>query len=647
MIGSLQSAYPLDQVDDVDLKRLCEALWGWELCASCKGGQSCSGAKCAWERAPVFASYFAFYKDVTSAYVPELLYGDQPALRSHQDVADIIRLIKDRPDELRAQLTHQYFSQRPSKSPSSTDQHRAFNIVVKIMTMVNCSAEQQPSGILDLGTELGTQLIPWHNDASFSSFVSRAFPKGDVGALNILDHAGKSRDIQSSITARRLEKIARLTFRGTEDLRNHLRLDSKNGVVEIYHYTSVLKEHLAIANSSSKNNIPAQVALEALHSLQMILFPFGTDSELKLRRLVAKQSLDPDCVNYDFVAYDEDFPYRHFGTRLMELYDEVESPSPRGIMEKWFERKSGARGLNPHEGGGHTSDLVLYLKHTSNPAIMDLHDLNVSYKRDTADIAFGPQKDDVFDFTLLFEQGILGILPSALFILVSIARTISLWQRETCVRAGRLLWAKLAAVTTLICFRIALVALWALAGTSGFISIDGLDLAWVPSAVPRTHLTALPQDSVTPPGSVRTNLDPLETVVGDEVLIDALSRVGVWETISSRGGLDVGFESLGLSHGQQQLFCLARALLSKNPVVLLDEATSSVDHHSDEQAQRVLREAFKEKTVLVVAHRLETICDLDLVVVMEKGRIVEMGDPRELKRKPHSLFRTLWESRHG
>ncbi|KAH8203470.1 hypothetical protein TruAng_002341 [Truncatella angustata] len=182
---------------------------------------------------------------------------------------------------------------------------------------------------------------------------------------------------------------------------------------------------------------------------------------------------------------------------------------------------------------------------------------------------------------------------------------------------------------------------------SGSITIDGLDLASVPSAVPRTHIAALPQDSVTLPGSVRTNLDPLETVVGDEILIDALSRTGVWETISSRGGLNVDFESLGLSHGQQQLFCLARALLSKSPVVLLDEATSSVDHHSDEQAQKVLREAFKEKTMLVVAHRLETIGDLDLVVLMEKGRIVELGDPRELKSKPNSLFRTLWESRHG
>lgn len=180
---------------------------------------------------------------------------------------------------------------------------------------------------------------------------------------------------------------------------------------------------------------------------------------------------------------------------------------------------------------------------------------------------------------------------------------------------------------------------------SGSVIIDELDLASIPNAVLRTHLTALPQDSVTLPGSVRTNMNPLKTHVGDEILIDALSRTGVWEVIGSRGGLDADFESLGLSHGQKQLFCLARALLSTSSVVLLDEATSSVDQHSDEQVQKVLREAFKDKTVLVVAHRLETIRDLDLVVVMDKGRVAEVGNPRELRNKPGSLFGILWENR--
>ncbi|KAH8649061.1 hypothetical protein BX600DRAFT_442333 [Xylariales sp. PMI_506] len=349
MIDSLESAYPLEKVDETDLKKLCQALWGWKLCYSCRNGLECDGSnKCAWKRAPIFANYFAFYRDVTSSYVPELLYGHQPALRSHEDVADIIRLIKDRPNDLRSHLTHDYFSQRDggAKPPSPADQHRAFNTVIKVMTMVNCSAERQPSGVLDLGVELGTLPMPWHAGATFAGFLSRAFPKADVGYLNFLDHAGKSWDVKSAITARRLEKLARLSFRGTDDLRNHLRLDSRAGVVEIYHYTSVLKEHLATGSDNDLvtiPNIPSQIALEALHSLQMVVFPFGTDSELILRRVVAKHSLDPDCTNYDFATYEDDFTYRYFGSRLLELYDEVENPSPRGLMEKWFERKSGAR----------------------------------------------------------------------------------------------------------------------------------------------------------------------------------------------------------------------------------------------------------------------------------------------------------------
>ncbi|RYP11145.1 hypothetical protein DL764_000216 [Monosporascus ibericus] len=76
----------------------------------------------------------------------------------------------------------------------------------------------------------------------------------------------------------------------------------------------------------------------------MIIFPFDSDSELILRSLVSKESFDPDCIHYDFAAYGEDsICYSYFGSRLMELYEEVENPTPRGFVEKWLERKSGAR----------------------------------------------------------------------------------------------------------------------------------------------------------------------------------------------------------------------------------------------------------------------------------------------------------------
>lgn len=149
------------------------------------------------------------------------------------------------------------------------------------------------------------------------------------------------------------------------------------------------------------------------------------------------------------------------------------------------------------------------------------------------------------------------------------------------------------------------------------------------------------------PGTIRENLNPFESIKSDEDLISALTKVKMWDAINAGGGLDAEFDKLSLSHGQQQLFSLARAILHKRKIVLLDEATSSVDHHTDEEVQKVIRAEFKDCTVLAVAHRLETIRNSDVVVVVDKGRIVEVGDPHKLRVEPGSLFKGLWDSRNG
>jgi hypothetical protein len=95
--------------------------------------------------------------------------------------------------------------------------------------------------------------------------------------------------------------------------------------------------------------LPRQLVLEVLDSVQKILFPFDSESEPILRSLVSKNSFDPDCLRYDSATYrkegEEDISYHYFGSRLMDLYEEIENPSPRGFLEKWLERKSGARYL--------------------------------------------------------------------------------------------------------------------------------------------------------------------------------------------------------------------------------------------------------------------------------------------------------------
>jgi ATP-binding cassette subfamily C (CFTR/MRP) protein 1 len=98
-----------------------------------------------------------------------------------------------------------------------------------------------------------------------------------------------------------------------------------------------------------------------------------------------------------------------------------------------------------------------------------------------------------------------------------------------------------------------------------------------------------------------------------------------------------------LSQGQKQLFCLARAILRPGKIVVLDEVTSSVDRVTDEMMQRIIRDEFKGRTVIAVAHRLETIIDFDRIVVMEDARVVEIGKPDDLLSRK-SKFRKLFEA---
>ena len=170
--------------------------------------------------------------------------------------------------------------------------------------------------------------------------------------------------------------------------------------------------------------------------------------------------------------------------------------------------------------------------------------------------------------------------------------------------------------------------------------IDGVDLAVVPREVIRSRLVAIPQDPFILSGSVRLNADPSEKLT-DEVIIGALIKVQLWDLLNSRGGLETDMNTQPLSQGQQQLFCLARAMLrTGSKILVLDEATSSVDTETDQIMQRLIRSEFKTHTIVTVAHRLDTIMDSDKVAVLEKGRLVEFNDPKSLLAKP-STFRDL------
>lgn len=99
------------------------------------------------------------------------------------------------------------------------------------------------------------------------------------------------------------------------------------------------------------------------------------------------------------------------------------------------------------------------------------------------------------------------------------------------------------------------------------------------------------------------------------------------------------------SVGQKQLFCLARAFLRDNKILVLDEATASIDLETDNKLQRVIASAFGDKTVITIAHRISTILKYDRVMVLEKGEVKEFDSPQTLLKNPESIFSSLVHSK--
>ncbi|KAG6087196.1 hypothetical protein E4U15_008222 [Claviceps sp. LM218 group G6] len=178
---------------------------------------------------------------------------------------------------------------------------------------------------------------------------------------------------------------------------------------------------------------------------------------------------------------------------------------------------------------------------------------------------------------------------------------------------------------------------------AGSITIDGHNISRIPREELRKRLNTLPQEPFFLQGSVRENADPLQLST-DERIIKNLSTVRLWEILESRGGLDAPLSEDELSHGQRQLFCLARAITRPGNIVIVDEATSSVDSETDELMQRVMQEELKGRTLIAVAHKLHTVVDYDRIVLIDKGKIVECGNPRVLLQNSTSAFYKLYTS---
>lgn len=176
----------------------------------------------------------------------------------------------------------------------------------------------------------------------------------------------------------------------------------------------------------------------------------------------------------------------------------------------------------------------------------------------------------------------------------------------------------------------------------GRILLDGVDLADLDPGEARRHIGWVSQEPFLFSGTVRANLDP-EGRLGDTALRNLLGDCGLDEVVARLGGLDGLLVERGrnLSAGERQLFCLARALVGQPRLLILDEATSRLDSLSEERVAQGLAAAGRDRSVLLIAHRLRTAAVADRIHVLRHGRIVESGRHRELLAKG-GLYARLW-----
>ncbi|KAK1940419.1 ABC transporter C family member 3 [Phytophthora citrophthora] len=178
---------------------------------------------------------------------------------------------------------------------------------------------------------------------------------------------------------------------------------------------------------------------------------------------------------------------------------------------------------------------------------------------------------------------------------------------------------------------------------SGTVWIDGLDIQKLRLNDLRRSLAIIPQDPVLFSGTLRENLDPFGTY-SDVEMWAVLQQVHLADAVAKWGsGLDFIVSEAGsnLSVGQRQLLCIGRALLKNSKIVVLDEATASVDSATDSLIQATIKQTFVDKTVLTIAHRIDTILHCDKIAVMDSGRVAEFASPTELLAKPNSAFAAL------
>jgi ABC-type multidrug transport system fused ATPase/permease subunit len=186
--------------------------------------------------------------------------------------------------------------------------------------------------------------------------------------------------------------------------------------------------------------------------------------------------------------------------------------------------------------------------------------------------------------------------------------------------------------------------------TSGHIQIDGNDIQHITLDSLRENVSLVPQDPLLFHRTIKENIRYGRPNATDKEVERAAQLAHCSEFIDvlpNRYDTYVGERGIKLSGGERQRVAIARAILKNAPILILDEATSSLDSHSESLIQDALDTLMKGKTTIVIAHRLSTIRKMDRIIVLEEGKVLEEGSHATLIKKEGSLYRKLWDLQAG
>ncbi|KAI9686201.1 MAG: hypothetical protein M1822_003856 [Bathelium mastoideum] len=240
----------------------------------------------------------------------------------------------------RADIVRDFSEAAPGEMKMNIE--RLLSISIRVMFMMNCGADQGASDLLET-----------------ARFIDDAFAISDHPSVN--EESPSSSSLKNSLRARKLKKHAGLRFIPTNDVREHLKLDYRTGIVQIFHLTSFVKEQLratkelgsdaSVEDCVKHGALPRQLLLEIIDSIQRVLFPISDPKSYALLESLTGTvpgTFDPDCLRFESddelrKAYEKETKYFYFGSRLMDLHRELQDPTPRGFFGQWLERRSGAR----------------------------------------------------------------------------------------------------------------------------------------------------------------------------------------------------------------------------------------------------------------------------------------------------------------